>query len=104
MKNTIKSGDKVRVLFANWNGSGWSDIDHGVYTVYENGGRLGIDYNTSRSPYTSRGEVFVPLASFSGSTVGFKNVETGEVYHYDNIASAVILGYPTSFRKGGGEE
>ena len=104
MKNTIKIGDKVRVLFANWNGSGWSDIDHGVYTVYESGGRLGIDYNTSRSPYTSRGEVFVPLASFSGSTVGFKNVETGEVYHYDNIASDVILGYPTMYRDDGDKE
>lgn len=100
MKNiTIKSGDRIRVRFANWNGSGWSDIDHGVYTVYENGGRLGIDYNTSRSPYTSRGEVFVPLASFSGSTVGFENIGTGTVCHYDNIKESVVEGYPTLYRK-----
>ena len=93
---TIKSGDRIAVKIANWNGRGWSVVRE-AYTVYEKNGRLGIDYNTSRSPYTSRGDLFVPLEGFSGTTVGFENIDTGEMFHYDNITESVIAGYPTLY-------
>lgn len=60
-----------------------------VFTVYEKDRKLGIDWNTERSPYTCKGEVFNPFDTFA-STVIFENVETGKLYHFDNISNSVI--------------
>ena len=60
-----------------------------VFSVYEKNGKLGIDWNTDRSPYTCKGEVFNPFDTFA-NTVIFENVETGKLYHWDNIKNSVV--------------
>lgn len=94
----VRIGDKIAVKIANWHGHGWAMVREG-FTVREKNGRLGIDYNTEHSPYTSRGDVFVPLSSFSGTTVCFENMETGEVFHYDNVTESVVEGLPELYRE-----
>lgn len=60
-----------------------------IFTVYEKDGKLGIDWNTERSPYTCKGEVFNPFDTFA-NTVIFENVETGKLYHWDNIKNSIV--------------
>ena len=60
-----------------------------VFEVYEKNGKLGIDWNTGKNPFTCKGEVFTPFEIFS-QTVIFENIETGELYHFDNISNSVI--------------
>lgn len=60
-----------------------------VFTVYEKNGKLGIDYNTERCPYDCKGDIFTPFETFA-QTVVFENVETGKLYHFDNISNSVI--------------
>lgn len=55
-----------------------------IFVVTRKNGKLGIDYNTSRSPYTCRGEIFTPFETFSWNVI-FENVETGKQYHYSSI-------------------
>lgn len=38
-----------------------------VFRVYRKNGVLGIDWNTSRSPYTNHGDIFTPCESFNKS-------------------------------------
>ncbi len=59
-----------------------------IFEVKKKNGKLGIDWNTSLSPYTCRGEVFTPLDTFSLNVV-FIDVETGKQYHYSNIAEDI---------------
>lgn len=60
-----------------------------IFKVYEKYGKLGIDWNTEKNPYTCKGEVFTPFETFA-STVIFENVETEELYHFSNIENAVV--------------
>ena len=60
-----------------------------VFTVYEVDGKLGIDWNTKKSPTTCNGEVFTPFETFS-YTVIFENVENGKRYHWSNIENRVV--------------
>lgn len=60
-----------------------------VFKVCEKNGRLGIDWNTDKSPYTCHGNIFTPFESFA-STVIFENIETGERFHWDNIKNTII--------------
>ena len=46
--------------------------------------KLGIDWNTERSPYICRGEIFTPFEVFAPS-VTFENIETNESYYFSNI-------------------
>lgn len=55
-----------------------------IFEVKKKNGKLGIDYNTSRSPYTCNGEIFTPFETFSWNVI-FEDVETGKQYHYSNI-------------------
>lgn len=59
-----------------------------VFTVYEKGGKLGIDYNTEKSPYTCKGDIFTPFEVFA-STVIFENVETRGKFHFSNIKNGI---------------
>ena len=86
---TIKSGDRIAVKIANWNGRGWSVVREN-YIVYKKDGHLGIDYIAGPTTIPQ----FYPLNRFSGTTVGFENMDTGEMFHYDNITESVIAGYP----------
>ena len=55
-----------------------------IFEVKKHNGKLGIDYNTSRSPYTCNGEIFTPFETFSWNVI-FEDVENGKQYHYSNI-------------------
>ena len=60
-----------------------------VFIVKEINGKLGIDWNTNKSPTTSNGDVFVPFESFS-YTVIFENVENGKKYHWNNAENGIV--------------
>ena len=60
-----------------------------TFCVYEKNGKLGIDWNTERSPYTCKGDMFTPFETISQSVI-FENVETGELFHFSNIENAVV--------------
>ena len=55
-----------------------------VFEVCYKNGKLGIDWNTERSPYICRGEIFTPFEVFAPS-VTFENIETNESYYFSNI-------------------
>lgn len=60
-----------------------------VFKVYEKEGKLGIDWNTERCPYSCKGDVFTPFETFAQSVI-FENLETGELFHFSNIEKAVV--------------
>lgn len=60
-----------------------------TFCVYEKNGKLGIDWNTEKSPYTCKGDVFTPFETFAQSVI-FENIETGEFFHFSNIENAVV--------------
>lgn len=60
-----------------------------TFCVYEKHGKLGIDWNTEKSPCTCKGDVFTPFETFAQSVI-FENVETGELFHFSNIKKAVV--------------
>lgn len=85
----LKNGSKITVHFINhWMHKEPTETPTGetghIFTVKTEGGKLGFDGNISRSPYTSRGELFTPFAAYSW-TVIFKNVKTGRIYRYSGI-------------------
>ena len=60
-----------------------------TFCVYKKNGKLGIDWNTEKSPYTCKGDVFAPFETFAQSVI-FENVETKELFHFSNIENAVV--------------
>lgn len=60
-----------------------------IFLVYKKNGKLGIDYNTERSPYTCKGDVFTPFETFAQSVI-FENIETMELFRFSNIENAVV--------------
>lgn len=60
-----------------------------TFCVYEKNGKLGIDWNTEKSPYTCKGDVFTPFETFAQSVI-FENAETKELFHFSNIENAVV--------------
>lgn len=60
-----------------------------TFFVYEKNGKLGIDWNTEKSPYTCNGDVFTPFETFAQSVI-FENVETKELFYFSNIENAVV--------------
>lgn len=60
-----------------------------VFRVYKKNGKLGIDWNTEKSPYTCKGDAFTPFETFAQSVI-FENVDTGELFHFSNIKNAVV--------------
>lgn len=60
-----------------------------VFRVYEKNGKLGIDWNTEKLPYSCNGEIFAPFETFAPSVI-FENIETGELFHFSNIKNAVV--------------
>lgn len=59
-----------------------------VFTVRRENSALGIDWNTERSPYTCRGEIFAPFSTFAPSVI-FEQVGTGYRFFWDNISDAL---------------
>jgi len=85
----LKEGSKITVHFINhWSHKDPTEIKTGdtgkVFTVKKEGGELGFDGNTNRSPYTCRGELFTPFAAYAWSVI-FRDEDTSHLYRYSNI-------------------
>jgi len=86
----MKANDMIKVhLYDTSNREIKTRIYNKVFRVYKKNGKLGIDYNTERSPYTCKGDVFTPFETFAQSVI-FENIETGEFFHFSNIENAVV--------------
>jgi hypothetical protein len=84
----MKTGDKIKVHIYSSNREVQTRHKDTIFEVYKKNGKLGIDWNTDRSPYTCKGDIFTPFYTFA-DTVIFENVETGERYHWDNISDSL---------------
>lgn len=81
----LKIDDKIKVHLFDTRNREIKTRNYGkVFEVYEKGGKLGIDWNTEKSPYTCKGEIFTPFETFACSVI-FESVETGENYRFSNI-------------------
>ena len=86
----LKANDKIKVhLYNTSNREIQTRHINTVFTVYEKNGKLGIDWNTERSPYTCKGDIFTPFYTFA-NTVIFEDVEKGNLYRWDNITNGII--------------
>lgn len=87
---TLNEGQKIYVHIYNPNSS--REIKTRNYnkpfTVRRESGRLGIDWNIERNPYTCGGSIFNPLCTFAPSVI-FEDVETGARFHFDNLTETV---------------
>ena len=87
----LKANDKIKVhLYDTSNREIHTRHINTVFTVYEKAGKLGIDWNTERSPYTCRGDIFTPFYTFASNVI-FEDVETGENYHFSNIENDIVM-------------
>ena len=87
----LKVNDKIKVhLYGTSNREIQTRHIDTVFTVYEKNGKLGIDWNTEKSPYTCKGDIFTPFETFA-NTVIFENVETGEKFHFSNIENDIVM-------------
>ena len=57
-----------------------------VFTVYKNGGKHGIDWNTEHSQYICNGDIFTPFNTFAQCVI-FEDIENGKQYYFDNITN-----------------
>ena len=51
--------------------------------------QLGIDWNTNRSPYTCKGNLFCPFSSFADNVI-FEDIETGKKYHFSDPVFSLV--------------
>lgn len=85
----LAEGDRVRVHLYDASGREIITRHFGdVFTVRRESGRLGIDWSTEHSPYTSRGEVFSPFSTFAPSVI-FEQIGTGYNFYWDNLANSI---------------
>lgn len=85
----MKVNDKVKVhLYDTRNKEIKTRQFNKVFTVCEKKGKLGIDWNTEKNPYSFNDDEFTPLETFS-YTVVFENIETGENFHFDSITNSI---------------
>ncbi len=86
----MKTNDTIKVHLYDTSNREIKTRNYGkVFPVYEKNGKLGIDWNTGKSPCTCKGDIFTPFETFATSVV-FENVETGEFFHFSNIKNAVV--------------
>lgn len=86
----MKVNDKIKVHMYSFGKEIKTRNFNKVFTVYEKDGKLGIDWNAERIPYTCKGDIFTPFEAFE-STIIFENVETGEKYHFSNIKNGIEI-------------
>jgi hypothetical protein len=85
----LKVNDKVKVHMYDTCNREIKTQNYGtVFTVREVNGKLGIDWNTEKSPYTCKGEVFTPFEAFSHLVI-FENVENEKKYHWSNVENGI---------------
>lgn len=81
----LQENSKVRVKVYDTNGKEIVIRENGkIFTVKEQHGKLGIDFNFVHSPYLSNGEEFVPFENFAANVI-FIEISTKEKYHFDSI-------------------
>lgn len=84
----LKEKSKVTVHFHN-NGKEFETRQSGmIYEVKKQGEKMGIDFNTSKSPYTCNGDVFTPFETFAQRVI-FEDVDTKKKYHFDNLTNSI---------------
>lgn len=90
----LKENSKVKVHFCNdrkfpgFENEIITRQHNRIFEVKNQGGKLGIDYNTECSPYTCHGEIFTPFDTFAQKVI-FEDVDTGKIYHYSNITKDI---------------
>nr|DAH79769.1 MAG TPA: hypothetical protein [Bacteriophage sp.] len=86
----MKTNDTIKVHLYDLHNKEIQTRNYGkTFCVYEKAGKLGIDWNAEKSPYTCKGDVFAPFETFASSVI-FENIETGELFHFSNIENAVV--------------
>jgi hypothetical protein len=85
----MKVNDKVKVhLYDTRNKEIKTRQFDKIFTVYEKQGRLGIDWNIEKNPFSFNIDTFTPLESFS-HTVIFENIDTKEKFHLNSISNSI---------------
>jgi len=88
-EESMKENDRIKVyLHGTDKNSFWYREPEEIFTVYKKNGKLGIDWNKSRSIYTCKGDIFCPFYTFA-NTVIFENVDTGKRYYWDDISDSL---------------
>lgn len=86
----LKVNDKIKVHMYGTDGKEIQTRNTDtVYTVREENGEVGIDWNTDGKLTTNSGNVFVPFRIFSYSVI-FENVENGKKYHWSNANNGIV--------------
>ena len=86
----MKTNDTIKVHLYDLSNKEIKTKNYGkTFYVYEKNGKLGIDWNTEKLPYSCNGEIFAPFETFAPSVI-FENVETGELFHVSNNENAVV--------------
>lgn len=86
----LKTNDKVRVHIYDTCNREIKTRNYGsAFIVKEVGGKLGIDWNTEKSPTTCDGEVFTPFETFASEVI-FENVKNGEKHHWSNTENRIV--------------
>jgi hypothetical protein len=85
----LKDGSKITAHFINhWNYKKptevKTDFTGKIFEVKTENGKQGFDGNISRSPYTSKGELFTPFAAYAWSVI-FRDEDTGKLYRHSEI-------------------
>ena len=60
-----------------------------VFEVREVNGKLGIDWNTEKTPSTCNGDVFTPFETFA-PIVLFENIENEKMYYWSTIKNRIV--------------
>lgn len=89
----LHENDKIRVHMIEWpRRCEIKTRNHGeVFTIQKHPrtGQLCIDWRRGSDPLAHMGDGLLPLRSFAW-TVVFENVETGTLYHNNEIAGGVV--------------
>lgn len=90
MVKIMKANDRIKVHMYDTNGNEIKTrVFDKIFKVYENNGKLGIDWNAERISYICNGNIFAPFESFASSVI-FENVETGKLYCFSNMLEPMI--------------
>lgn len=85
----LKVNDKIKVHMYDTCNREIKTRNYGtVFTVKEVNGKLGIDWNTEKLPYSCNGEIFAPFETFA-HTVLFENTESEKIYYWSNIKKGI---------------
>lgn len=85
----IEAGSKVLVHFYSNNKEINTRKTGIVFDVFKQDDKLGINWNTEKSPYTCKGNIFTPFYTFANSVI-FEDIETGRCYYYSDLNNGLV--------------